>query len=109
MDRQAEREEPGPAGQVSQNPAKLSAKPFVPPLGRIFSSSLLRLCPLSGLAKALLLGLWRSSSDAPCGGWGYFTRSELRRSCPRSTGAETKLPHCGLSPSSNLGLRSCAA
>lgn len=47
-----------PSQTVSQAPS------FVPPLGHIFFSSLLSLCPLSGLAKALLQWFWRSS-DAP--------------------------------------------
>lgn len=53
-------------GVIEPSQTVSQASSFVPPVGHILFSSLLSLCPLSGLPKALLLWLWRSS-DAPCG------------------------------------------
>lgn len=51
-------------GVLESSQAVSQASPFVPPLGHILLLSLPSLCLLSGLARALLHCLWRSS-DAP--------------------------------------------
>lgn len=54
------------SGVTESSQTVSQATSFVPPLGHVLFSSLLRLCPLSGLPELLLQWLWRSS-DTSCG------------------------------------------
>lgn len=108
MDRQAEREGLGPAGQGSQNPATLSAKPL--PLSHHLAAYSFH--PFSDCAHCLacLSRFFSGFGDLvipPVDDGANFTRSELRRSSPCSV--KTTLHYCGPYPSSNLRLCSCGS